>query len=217
MTDLQSFLRSNLVIIELLCAVIAVLHYKQLKKTHWKWFAAYIIMIFLFELFSINYLEYYPGFRKYYFDWIVIPFQFFFFYWLYAYKSLKLEKLFWISCSIYLITFSLTHFFNFDKTRIINMISYSVGTLQLLILVILEFFKQIKSDTILKFANVKMFYINFGVAVFYIGTLPFFAFDGFAAEHTKEIWNNYWTIFLLLNNLLYLIFAASFLWGKPHL
>ncbi|MEL1246101.1 hypothetical protein AAEO56_17640 [Flavobacterium sp. DGU11] len=217
MTTLQTFFYNLLSFTEALSAIIGVAYYSKLKNTYWKWFVAYLIFIAAAELFSKYGLRFFPEMRKVYYDFLIIPIQFFFFYWLYAYKSLKRAHLFWSLCAVYLLTFSLTHFFDIDKTRIINMITYSVGTLQLLVLVILEFFKQIKSDTILKFFNVKMFYVNFGVALFYIGTLPFFAFDGFAVEHTKEIWNNYWTVFLVLNNVLYLIFTASFIWGKPHL
>lgn len=216
MAELQTHLRDSLIYVELLCALVAVFKYKGLRNTYWKWFVGYVVMIFLFEFFSYTVLDYFSNYRRYYFDFLVIPFQFFFLYWLYALKSLNSRKLFLIVTIIYGVTFCVTHFSGVDKTRVINMISYSVGGLLLFYLVILEFLKQIQSDEILNFTQNKMFYINFGVALFYVGTLPFFAFDGFTVEHAKEIWMDYWTADLFLNIVLYLLFTASFLWGKPH-
>lgn len=215
MTKLQVFLRDSIVFVEFFCALIALFKYNSLKNTYWKWFVYYVVMIFIFELFSFTVLDYFPNVRKYYFSFLVIPFQFFFFYWLYALKSFNSVKIFIIVALVYGVTFSVTHFTGVDKTRIINMISYSVGGMLLFFLVLLEFLKQIKSDEILNFSQNKMFYINFGVALFYVGTLPFYAFDGFAVEHAKEIWRNYWTTSLFFNNILYLLFTASFIWGKP--
>lgn len=215
MTILQTYLLETLIITELICALTALLFHKKLKNTYWKWFVYYIVMVFLFDTFGKWGFESNQDFKKHYYNFLVIPFQFIFLYWLYAYKSLKQPKLFWLFGLIYTISFYIILYFDIEKTRIINMLSYTIATLLLFILVTLEFLKQIKSDDILDFKQSKMFYINLGVALFYVGTLPFFAFDGYSVVHTKKIWMNYWTVFLFLNNLLYLIFAASFVWGKP--
>ena len=93
--------------------------------------------------------------------------------------------------------------------------SYTVGVFLLSIMVYLEFIKQIKSEDILNFQNNKMFYINIGILLFYVGTLPFFAFDKQLYLNNNELWSNYKTFFLLSVNIMYLLFAASFIWGKP--
>lgn len=217
MTKLQQFLQISLLFIEFLCALTAVFNYNKLKNNYWKWFCIYVVMIFIFEMISYFGLEAYPDFRKYYFDYLVIPFQFLFFYWFYACKLLENRVLFRWFCFIYLSVFAITHIFEIEKTRVINELSYSFGVMLLFFLIIMDFFRQIKSDNILKFNISKMFYINLGLFIFYVGTFPFFAFDGFSFENTKTIWMNYFTVFLFLNNCMYLLFTASFIWGKQDL
>lgn len=214
MTKLQLFLSELVIWTELLCAVVALVKLKSLKETYWKWFALYVILIFGFEAFSKWGLVYQPFWRKYYYDFFVIPFQFLFFYWLYAVKSLARKPLFWISVGVYLSSF-LPHFFYLEETRVINSLSYTIGVLGLLIMAYFEFSKQVQSETILQFQENKMFYINVSVVLFYVGTLPFFAFDQYLYAHANTVWWYYLTFFLIDVNLMYLLFTASFIWGKP--
>lgn len=214
MKELQTFFSISINYTELFSAFIAILFYRKINKTYWKWFVIYLIFINLAELYSKFGLENFTHLRKYYYDFFIIPIEFLFFYWLYAKKSLKLEKLFWLSYIIYFI-FYILHLFNLDKVRLISSMSYTIGVLFLAIMVYLEFIKQIKSDEIINFHKNKMFYINIGILLFYVGTLPFFAFDKQLYLNNNELWSNYKTFFLLSVNIMYLLFAASFIWGKP--
>ncbi len=82
-----------------------------------------------------------------------------------------------------------------------------------MILVFLEFKKQIQNDDILAFPENKMFYINIGIMLFYVGTLPFFSLYHLLLKE-PEIWNIYYLYFLISNCIMYLLFTASFIWGK---
>ena len=176
MKELQTILYNVINWSEIFTALIAIIYFKKLYHSYWKWFVIYIIIITFIDVFGDYGLNYYPSFKKYYYDFFVIPIEFIFFYWLYAKKSLQNEKLFKISISVYLVFFFL-HLFILDEIRKVSSMSYTVGVLFLAIMVYLEFMKQIKSDEILDFKSNKMFYINIGVLLFYVGTLPFFAFD----------------------------------------
>lgn len=214
MTELQTVLYNCINWSEGLSAIVSLVYFNKLKNTYWKWFVIYLLFINLLELFSRFGLEFFPNLRKYYYDFFVIPLEFIFFFWLYAKKSLELPKLFWFSCVAYIFFFVL-HFFNLYEIRYVSSMSYTVGVFLLAIMIYLEFIKQIKSDEILNFKTNKMFYINIAIMLFYIGTLPFFAFDKYLFENTKEIWSNYYTFFLLSVNVMYILFTASFIWGKP--
>lgn len=216
MTELQTILYSLINWSEGLAAVIALFHFKQLKNTYWKWFVIYVVFIATMDIFGDFGLDFFPSFRKIYYDFFIIPVEFLFMYWIYAKKSLKFSMLFWISCIIYIFFFVL-HFFNLYEIRYVSSMSYTVGVFLLAIMIYLEFIKQIKSDEILTFKSNKMFYINIAVMFFYIGTLPFFSFDKYLFENAKELWSNYYTFFLLSDNTMYLLFAASFIWGKQKL
>lgn len=216
MNSIQTFLDSMLTFTEFFCAIVALFYYRTLKNTYWKWFIFYLVLICLLESISFFVLKYFPYLRKYYYDLLVIPSEFIFLYWLYAYKSLQKRRLFWICTGLYLASF-IPHLFFLNEMRLINSMSYTMGNFLIMVLVVLEFMKQIKSDNILMFQKNKMFYINIGVVLFYVGTLPFLAFDQFLFDNSIAIWSNYYTFFLLSCNLMYLSFAASFIWGKPNL
>ena len=214
MKEIKSVLFECILFSEIICAILGVFYFKKLKNTYWKWFVIYLVFIAFAEIFSMFGLQNLTKFRRYYYDFFVIPIEFIFFYWLYAKKSLQNEKLFKISISVYLVFFFL-HLFILDEIRKVSSMSYTVGVLFLAIMVYLEFMKQIKSDEILDFKSNKMFYINIGVLLFYVGTLPFFAFDKLLYEKVNNVWNLYYLFFLFSVNVMYLLFAASFIWGKP--
>ncbi|WP_395052557.1 hypothetical protein [Flavobacterium sp.] len=213
MSQLQTILYNTIIFSEIICAIISIFYFKKTNKTYWRWFVIYLIFIALAELFSKFGLNYIPKLRRYYYNFFIIPVEFIFFYWLYAKKSLKSDKLFYSSLAIYFMFFIL-HFYSLDSIRMISSMTYTVGVFLLAIMVYLEFIKQIKSDEILNFTTNKMFYINIGVMFFYIGTLPFFALDKDMFFSDKELWSNYKTFFLFSVNIMYLLFSASFIWGK---
>lgn len=204
----------SLLWIEGLTAIIALLYYKSVKQQYWIYFVYYLLMIFLFEAFG-KWGKHYVDFSKpKYYNYIVIPFQFIFFYWLYAKKSFEDNKLFWIIISLYLISFIPSELF-FKESKIFFSFNYTFGCLLLMFLVIKEYYKQISSSEIINFSRNKMFYINLGVTLFYIGTLPFITFYSLLREQ-KEIWNVYLYYFLISDIVMYLLFSASFIWGKQN-
>ncbi len=197
---------------ELIALIVAIIGYKNVRKTYWKWFVYYLIYITFCDILINRILVFFHIKIDLYLAYIEIPIEFLFLFWLYAYKSLKNKKLFYISVFIYLASIvpdeSLSKGNNYFSS-----FNYIIGALLLFILVILEFLKQIKSDSILLFKQNKMFYINTGVVLFYIGTLPFFGLY-YPIMKVPSIWNSYYIYFMISNCLMYLLFASSFIWGK---
>ncbi|AWI25886.1 hypothetical protein HYN49_08225 [Flavobacterium pallidum] len=165
-------------------------------------------------MFSKVGLKHCPDYRKYYYDFLIIPLEFLFLYWLYCWHALDNKRLFWISSAIYLGSFA-PHLLLFKEPPLVYSFSYVTGNLLLLIMACLEFFKQIQTEKILHFKKNMMFYVNSGVILFYIGTLPFFTFYGLLLKDL-HIWNYYYVFFLAANNIMYLFFTAAFVWGKPN-
>ncbi|QXP73722.1 hypothetical protein H0I31_12125 [Tenacibaculum sp. AHE15PA] len=203
-----------LLVAEFLSALVAFFYYKKVKYNYWKWFSIYLIFIFIQELYG-NFFHVFLSIRKQdYYAFFGIPIQYFFFYWLYAYRSQKNVKLFIFCCFIYLISFIPLEIYK-DKVRTLYSLNLTTGSVLLIILIILEFLKQIKNDNILKFKENKMFYINIGVTLFYIGTYPFIAFyNELIKIQYLDIWNAYYLYLLISSSIMYLLFAASFIWGK---
>jgi len=210
----QPELSKMLLWLEFISAIVALLYYNKLKKTAWKWFIYYLIFIFIIEKFGEDLFLFFSIKKKYYFAYIGIPIQFIFFYWLYAVNSLKRKKLFYIFSGLFVFSFIPIELF-FNELNIVYSLNITVGTFFLMLLILLEFNKQIKSDNILNFSKDKMFYINIGVILFYVGTLPFFAFYNIILKQ-HDIWNNYYIYFLVSNCIMYFLFTISFICGKTE-
>lgn len=212
--SIQVILRETIVWVELTAAIVALSYWSKLKNSHWKWFVIYLSIIFLVEAFSKWGLMSNPTQRVYLYDFFGIPIQFLFFYWLYAVKSLRNYTLFWVCTLLYGISF-LPYFTLFAKESIVYSLSYTVGNVLLMLMVFLEIFKQIQSEKILLFRSNFMFYINIGIMLFYIGTLPFFSFYGLILKQ-PHFWNGYYIFFMVANHIMYSLFICAFIWGKPN-
>jgi hypothetical protein len=214
MEGLFNFFLNTTNIVEFIPVAVGIYNYKKIKDTYWKWFLYYLAFIFCAELFSLFDIFFNISNRKYIYGFVIIPIEFLFFYWLYACKSLKNKKLFWTFAMLYLVSF-IPHLYLKSENTMVFSFSYVVGAFLLGILVFLEYLKQIRSDEILKFKENMMFYVNLGVSLLYVGTLPLFSFHAIINKD-KEIFTNYNILFLFINQLMYLLFSMAFLWGKPN-
>ncbi|RZJ50086.1 MAG: hypothetical protein EOO19_04010 [Chryseobacterium sp.] len=214
MTDFQISLQNTMRISEGIAALASILYYKKIRETHYRYFSFFLITIFSCELLGKYGGEYISFSKNIFYNYFVIPLEFIFLYWLYAYKSLNQKKMFWLFLVLFALSYVVTEVFFFTDKQIFSF-NYTFGSLLLMILVIMEYYKQVNSDNILNFAKNRMFYINLGVTLFYIGTLPFWAFY-FQLFEYPEIWNLYFNYFLISGIVMYILFASSFIWGKQN-
>lgn len=208
----QEFLVNSMVFAEGIAALTSIFLYKKTKNTHYQFFSYYLIFIFISEMLSR--FDYLPFPKISYYNNFVIPVEFIMLYWLYAWKSLRKRNLFFIFAALYLLSFIPNELY-FTKNKVIYSFNYTFGSFLLMFLVIMEYYKQINSDNILNFSKNRMFYINLGVTLFYIGTLPFWAFYFPLLEH-MEIYEIYRDYFWISGIIMYLLFAISFIWGKRN-
>jgi hypothetical protein len=211
MNDFQEILSECLLYSQGVAVITSLLLYKSVKTSYWKYFAWFLLIIFLLECYGKWGIWYLFSKTKFY-NYFVIPLEFIFWYWLYAAKSFKNKKLFYFFTTLYIISFIPSELY-FKESKIFYSFNYTLGCVLLMFLVFKEYYNQINSSNILSFSKNKMFYINIGVTLFYIGTLPCITFYPILREH-QEIWKLYYNYFLISNILMYLLFAASFIWGK---
>lgn len=215
MLELQKHLSQLLMGIEFISALVGFIYFFKLKRSYWKWFSVYLVVIFIQEYFWYgNNTSYFGITKNEYYAFFGIPIQYLFFYWLYALKSLKNKWLFLFCTTLYLVTLPIAPYF--EKLNIVYSINLNVAILLIILLLALEFIKQIKNDNILYFKENKMFYLNVGMVVFYIGSYPFQAFSEILFKQHFPIWDVYYTYFLVANCIMYLSFSASFIWGKQE-
>lgn len=208
----QPELLKLLLCLEFIAALVSLIYIPKCKRTYWIWFIFYLNFIFVFDYFSEQISNFLMIKKQFYFAYFIIPVQFLFFYWLYAVKSLRKIKLFWIFSITYLLSFIPIELY-FSKLKVVYSFNLVIGTILLMFLIFLEFLKQIKNDDILEFSKNKMFYINIGLVLFYVGTLPFFALYNLLINEL-QIWNAYYLYFMISNCVMYLLFSISFIWGR---
>lgn len=212
MDEVIIFLQNCIITSEGIAAITALVMYHRSKENQWKYFAFYLLIIFLCELLG-KFGDKIGNFNKpAFFNFFVIPLQFIFFYWLYAKKSLNKPKLFYSISLLYILSFLPSEQF-LKSNYVIFSLNYTLGCLILLILIIMEYNKQINSSDIMSFHKNRMFYINLGVTLFYIGTLPLWTFLEILNKY-KEISLYYHIYFLISGIVMYLLFSISYLWGK---
>ncbi|MCF6132402.1 hypothetical protein [Flavobacterium wongokense] len=213
MNEYYILLKYLLLLVEVAAAIIGIIKFKKFKDSYWKWFIYYLVFIACSELLCKFVLRFHDSFLSNYYAFFIIPLEFLTVFWLYAYKSLNSKKLFWISFGIFLL--SLIPYCLFEEKKAVNSFNYMVGAFLMSIMIILEYNKQMKSDDILRFKENMMFYVNTGVGFFYVGTLPFYAFNSLLLQD-KTIFYNYYLFFLITNILMYTLFSIAFIWGKPN-
>ncbi|KIA93309.1 hypothetical protein OC25_12775 [Pedobacter kyungheensis] len=212
MSPEQQFLSDSFLWVEGGAALIALYYFRRLKRQHWRYFIYYLLLIFACEVIGKWGGEWISFSKTKYYNYIVIPFQFIFFYWLYAVKSFSNKKLFWLIAALYVLSFMLSRLF-FKESKVYFSFNYTLGCLLLMFLVIKEYYNQVNSLDILNFQANRMFYINLGVTLFYIGTLPFFTFYSLLRAYI-QIWDIYFDYFLISGIVMYILFSISFIWGK---
>jgi len=212
--DFTRFLEIAMTASEGVAALTSAIFYYKVKNSLYKFFAIYLITIFFCEILGM-FIPYTAIPKHLFFNYFVIPLEFIFFYWLYGYQSLKNKKIFYGFMTIFILSFIPNELY-FLKNKYIFSFNYTFGSLLLMFLVVMEYYKQINSDNILYFTKNRMFYINLGVTLFYIGTLPLWTFYLQLYYEHKEIWDLYINYFRISAIIMYVLFASSFIWGKQN-
>lgn len=217
--DKYFWLKIGLNCVELFAFVTGLLSWKKVKHSYWKWFVVYLGFILMLEL-TAKYIGY--GLKNvklngeiYYF--FGLPVQFFFIYWVfYKWFENRSEKI-WpiIGCCVYILAWFADFLFLRGIRLWFSSFSYSMGNIILLVLIILFFLKFINSSEILNYKFSMMFWVCLGLILFYLGTFPFYALRNTLYLNYKKIFYPYWDISYVLNYLMYIFFALSFIWGKP--
>ncbi len=204
---------------ELTACIAGFYHWKKIKHTYWKWFPLYLGIIFLTEM-TGKLLRSSPDTAAWnikLYTYFGIPVQFLFFFWLFSQQqgSLPQKRLPIIATTVYIACW-LTERLLLTETRLwFTSFSYTIGNLLLIILIIHYLLRFVNSDDILYYKQHRMFWVSVGLAVFYLGTFPFYALRNTLYYNYNQIFTVYQSIQLILDCLMYLIFSLAFLWGKP--
>ncbi len=204
--------------LESIAAISGFIVWRKIRHTYWKWFAVYLGIIAVTELVCEFYIQHIN--QKLHADiffYFAIPLQFLFFFWLLnQYENTKgKNKLAITSASIYIMSLLIDQLFARNTSYWFLSFSYTVGNVLLLILIIRLIFRFIRSDEIIEFKQVMMFWVASGIMIFYLGSLPYYGMFNTLSTTFGPAINLYWYIQIILNCIMYILFTLSFIWGKP--
>lgn len=202
---------------EAIAAITGIYYWRKIKNSYWKWFAVYLIVIVFIETTGriLQHLQLY-SWNLAFFTWFGIPVQFLFFYWLYGkQQEIYRARLPVIAAVIYIASILTEVFLIKGRPMWFFSFSYTVGTILLVVLIITYLLKFVNSDAILAYKSDMMFWVSAGLAIFCLGTLPFFALRNTLYYQYRDVFIIYNYIQLVLDCLMYLVFALLFIWGKP--
>ena len=194
-------------------------YWQKIKNSYWKWFPVYLAVIVVIEVLG-KLLRLYFGpasWNTHLYIYFGIPIQFLFFFWLFSKQADAKKKrvMFIIPALVYIGAWVIERIFLAETRLWFTSFSYTIGNLLLVVLLINYLLKFINSDDILNYKQNMMFWVSVGLAVFYLGTFPFYALRNTLYYNYNGIFVVYQSIQLILDCLMYLIFALAFIWGKP--
>jgi hypothetical protein len=201
---------------ELLACIIGFIYWKKLKHSHFKFFPIYLLLIFIGEV--VAYFLNKHGYLKektMLYDFMIIPLEFLFFHWLYYKTFDKTGKRIVVACSvIYISTVCLEKLFLKDLKTIFMSLSYSIGNITFLIIVLKYFISLVKSDKILNFKVDFLFWVSVAILVFYLGTFPYFGLRNVLIKDYNNIFYDYTWVMIFLNYTMYLLISTGFICYK---
>ena len=195
------------------------IYYKKFKGTYWVVFIGYLLFIVLCENAGAVINSYQlDEINTVFYNYLVIPVEFMFFFWLF-YRSLTGSRFIWLpivcggvylaSWLVDIIYVSRLHFF-------FTSMSYTIGNLLLLILILQFFAALVSSNSILVFKRNIMFWVSLGLLIFYLGSCPFYGLFNLLAYKHRYLYIAYCQVVFGLNYLMYIMFTISFIWGEPN-
>jgi len=205
---------------EVLACVTGIFYYNKVKNTHWKLFSMYLVFIVLSELAGYYLsIHHQMAINLNFFNYFEIPVEFIFFFCMFYLTARKnSQRLLPFLCTVIYLVFWLIDIFYFSKkTHVFYSVSYTIGNLLLLILILRFFILLATSDEIITFRQNMLFWVSLGLLFFYLGSFPYYGLLNKFGPKYPELTYQYKFVVYGLNSLMYLMFTVSYICGKPNI
>ena len=208
-----TLLKTNLIFAELLAASLGLWSWRQLSTT-WRLFCLYLCVVVAIE--TIARIIPKPYRTLLYSQ--TIPVHFLSFFYIFYHKLLHFKR--WVlGCStIYVLGFLLEiilHDQTLKPTAFMSF-NYTLGNIILLLFTLFYFYEVALSERILVFYSERMFWVACGIAIYYLGTLPYFGLYNYLKSNHLNLMINYTWLVILLDYFMYLCFSISLLWKTKN-
>jgi hypothetical protein len=210
-----TLLRILLNIIEVVTLITAIYCYKK-NKSQTKFIFYFAFIVFAETIGKIFDLYRYLELTKYWYNFIVIPIEFFFWYFflLNVFNNKKEKLIVKIGIVLLACSFIIEWLFFYDAKAVFISLSYTFGNLILLLLILIYFKQLIHSKRILAFDKEIEFWMCSGLLLFYLGTFPMFGLYNYFLVNYPDDLKNFYIVMLVLNCLMYSLFSIGMLWTK---
>jgi hypothetical protein len=213
----HEILRYVVIISEILAFIVGVYYYNKKSIKFSKSFVIYLGILSILDIAGLYLLKVKLwDLNALLYKYLDFPYQFIFLFW-YLSKNIGVKRrklLLFVSIIIYVVAWVLEYEFISKQKHGWMSLSFSVAGLILIILIFIYFFKLIKSEEILKFYEKQSFWICLGTLMYYLCSFPFYGMGNYLYQKSPELHLIYFQIVLLLATTMYLLFVASFIWGK---
>lgn len=205
---------------ELSAAIAGFSMWPRIRNTYWRWFPFYLLLIGMLEVAAecIDQLTGNRELNKNLYFFFGLPLQFLFFSWLFYKDSQSYGRQAWAiaGAGIYIVAWIADWLFFADKDYWFSSFSYMVGNIMLLVQVLLYFIRFIKSNELIQYRSVMMFWVATGILIFYLGSLPFYGLYNTLVKEFGVLMTVYWKIQISMACVMYIFFLIAFVWGKPR-
>ncbi len=219
MNETREILGVILYCLEAAACIVGFVYWKKIKHSIWRFFPVYLLFISAAEQWC-NYLNHIKDYatKGKVLGYLVIPAEFLFFLWIFYQSGVnRQQRRLVLGCVVfYLAAFTADAFYFSEKKFFFSSFSYSAGNLALLTAILSFFIRFVSSDQILHYKGNSLFWVSIGLLVFYLGTLPYFGFVRTLYLNYRNVYHWYTLLMYVCNCLMYCLFIASFIWGKPR-
>jgi hypothetical protein len=203
----------------LICLIISIFFYDKLEPKWLRLFTWFLLFAIVTQVTGFVYSANYKKSNHFIFNiYILVQFIFYFgiFYKTFQTKNLKLIALI-IGLVFVIYYWSIIIF----KTSffIFNSASYSLGSILTIICCLLYFVSLFKSEEVVNYFRIPMFWIATGLLFFFVGDFVYMSLMGYIVKHNLDTGGHiYRYIMVTLNLLMYGLFSLGFisnqLWKK---
>ncbi len=194
--------------------------WKKIRHSHWRYFPIYLGIIFLTEMAATYavYVQHNVRLNKNIYRFFGLPFEFLYLFWLFHQYFRGRQAVWWTSIIIgtYLTAILIDLAYVGGVTLFFDSLSYTIGNILLLILLLRFFIKFSNSNEILTYKSSMMFWVCLGLIVFYLGSLPFYGLQNTLNKRYPSLFRAYWHAQYILACVMYGFFIVAFLFGKPE-
>lgn len=212
--EILYILKYNLSLFIILTGVLGVFLCRKEKERHWYLFPFFLILLGVLD----NAGAFIPHhLRNYYYTFLVIPYEVFFYLYLLYKESPGKKDLMIISIIFYLLSFAIELVINKNSnSEGFGSLSYLIANIILLIFILNYFFRLSTSEKVLTFTRQKMFWVSLGLLVFWLGSLPYYGLYNYLTKKHYDILVSYTWLIVFLNYIMYFLFICSFIWGAKR-